>query len=259
MKTVKNIMMVTLGLLVSIQIFSQDIKEHRFSPTGKLIVDGVNKVTFVGHEGNEVIISTEVSNSSKSERAEGLKLINGTGLEDNTGLGLSVTKVDGQSKVVEISSRSSRRYTIKVPKTLTVVYEHNTPFGSTVRFEKVASEIEAKTLHTKIELNDVTGPMTISSVHGNIEGNFSTVSQKGAISLASSHGLVDITIPEATKANLQLSSSWGEIYSDLSIAIDKPSQEMKNYSANIVNGAINGGGVDITISATHGNIYLRKK
>lgn len=259
MKTIKNLLFTLMLGILSQGLLAQEKVEYRFEAKGKLIIDGINKISFEGYDGNEVIISTEIKNSSSSDRAEGLKLINGTGLEDNTGIGLSVNNVDGNTEVVEISSRSSKRYKVMLPQTVTVVYKHTTPFGSKVNFSKISGEIEANTVHSGIVLADVTGPMTISTVHGKIEGNFKTVNQSGAISLASSHGLIDISVPASTKADLQISTSWGEIYSDLDIAIKKSSEEMKNYSANNVEGTLNGGGVNMSITATHGNVYLRKK
>ncbi len=232
--------------------------EYKFTPTGKLIVDGINKISFEGHDGNEVIISTTSRSSSKSERAEGLKLINGSGLEDNTGLGVSVVETNGNTEMEEISSRSSRRYVVKVPKNVTLVYKHSTAHGSTVVFSKIQGELEVKTNHSRVELNEVTGPMTVSTVHGRIEADFSVLNQDGPVSIASSHGLIDVSLPANTKANLKLGSGWGEIYSDFDIEIEKTSR-LRSYSSNEVKGTLNGGGVDFSAVSSHGNVYLRKK
>lgn len=253
----QNIILSTLfALSIAFGANAQD--EYKFSVSGKLIVDGINKISFEGHSGSEVIISTTSKSSSKSERAEGLKLINGLGLEDNTGLGVSVTQEDGNTMMQELSSRSSRRYTVKVPKSVTVVYKHSTPHGSTVEFSKIEGELEVKTNHSKVKLDDVTGPMTISTVHGRIEANFSSLNQDGPVSLASSHGLVDVSLPADTKANLKLGSGWGEIYSDFDIDFERKGS-LRSYSSNEVKGTINGGGVDFSATSSHGNVYLRKK
>lgn len=257
MKT-KHITLYMLALIVIIgNAIGQATDEYRFTASGKLFVNGVNKIAFEGHDGNEVIISTTVKSSRSSERAEGLKLINGSGLEDNTGLGLSVSKEGGNTQLDEISKRSSRRYVVKVPKDVIVVYKHSTPHGSAVKFTDIEGEIEVKTDHSRVELNDVTGPMTVSTVHGRIEGRFSAVNQNGPVSIASSHGLIDISLPANTKANLKLGSEWGEIYSDFDINIERSG--IRSYSSNEVKGTINGGGVNFSAVSTHGNVYLRKK
>jgi DUF4097 and DUF4098 domain-containing protein YvlB len=147
---------------------------------------------------------------------------------------------------------------VKVPKNVIVVYEHSTPYGSKVYFTSISGEIEVKTNHSSVILDNVTGPMTISTVHGKIEASFGSLNQNGPVSIASSHGLVDVTLPGGTKADLTLSSSWGEIYSDFDITVEK-SSSLKSYSSNEVKGTLNGGGVNFNVSSTHGNIYLRKK
>ncbi len=237
---------------------AQATDEYSFSVTGKLIVNEINKIAFEGHDGNEVIITTTAKSSKSSERAEGLRLINGSGLEDNTGLGISVNTSNGNTQMDEISKRSSRRYTVKIPKGIVLAYEHSTAYGSKVTFTDITNEIEVKTNHSGLILENVTGPMTVSTVHGKIEAVFGSVNQNGPVSIVSSHGLVDISLPSDTKADLKLSSNWGEIYSDMDIAIEK-SNNLKSYSSNVVKGTLNGGGVNFSVSSTHGNIYLRKK
>ncbi len=254
----QNIILTTILALAVITSAKGQSDEYKFSPTGKLIVNGINKISFEGYDGNEVIISTTSRSSSKSERAEGLKLINGSGLEDNTGLGVSVSQVDGNTEMEEISSRSSKRYVVKVPSSVTLVYKHSTAHGSAVSFSGIKGELEVKTNHSRVELDDVTGPMTISTVHGRIEADFSSLNQSGPVSIASSHGLIDISLPADSKANLKLGSGWGEIYSDFDIEIEKTTR-LRSYSSNEVKGTLNGGGVDFSAESSHGNVYLRKK
>jgi hypothetical protein len=73
------------------------------------------------------------------------------------------------------------------------------------------------------------------------------------------HGHVDISLPPAIKANLKLKTVYGEIFvaPDFKIDIERTG-DMVKYG-NDVNGKINGGGLDITLSSTHNNVYLRKK
>ena len=100
--------------------------------------------------------------------------------------------------------------------------------------------------------------MTINTVHGGIEANFGS-NMKNPISIISVHGHVDVSLPVATKANLKLGTSYGEIFVDPEFKIDiEKSGNMVKYSDN-VSGKINGGGLDITLSSTHNSVYLRKK
>jgi len=236
------------------------IEEYKLDmSSGRLIVKEVNRVEFIGHSGSGVIFKSSGRNSRASQRAEGLKLINGLGLVDNTGLGLSIEK-DGDANIVrQVSQTKSREYIIQVPKGVTVVYEHSSPYGRKVVFRDFLGEIESTTNHSGVRLENVTGPISISTVHGNIDGSFTNVNQVNPISIVSSHGDIDLSLPVNTKANLKIETSWGEIYSDLDIKIEQKDGSMKRYRGNKVAGTLNGGGVDFQIKSTHGTIYLRKK
>ena len=268
MKKMKIIGLMTMASLLSVGIAGaqtdaeavKPLAEYKLNMTsGRLIVKEVNEVEFVGHSGSGVIIQASAVDNKDSERAEGLKLINGLGLEDNTGLGLNISK-DGDANVIrELSSRNSRGYIIQVPKGVTIVYEHSSAYGDKVVFKNILGEIESTTNHSDVALENVTGPITINTVHGDIDGSFTNVNQTNPISIVSSHGDIDIGIPENTKANLKIDTSWGEIYSDLNIAINREDGNMKSYGGNNVVGTLNGGGVSFQVKSTHGSIYLRKK
>jgi hypothetical protein len=68
-----------------------------------------------------------------------------------------------------------------------------------------------------------------------------------------------VALPLETKANLELSTNWGEILVDpaFKIEIDKTGG-LVNYSDKL-RGKLNGGGVEIALSSHHNNVYLRKK
>ena len=268
MKKVKIIGLMTAVTFLSMSMVTaqstdnavKPLQEHKLNMTsGRLIIKEVNKVQFVGHTGSGVIIQASGTNQKDAERAEGLKLINGLGLEDNTGLGLSIVKEGDTNVLQEISSRKSRGYIIQVPKGVTIVYEHSSSYGKDVTFKNILGEIEATTNHNDVVLENVTGPITISTVHGDIDGSFSTVNQSNPISIVSTHGDIDLSIPESTKANLKVETRWGEIYSDLNIKIDREDGSMKSYGGNKVVGTLNSGGVDFQAKSNHGTIYLRKK
>src|SRR5690606_31519893 len=114
------------------------------------------------------------------------------------------------------------------------------------------------TVHNGVHLENVTGPLTIKTVHGAIEATLGS-NMKSPLSLASAHGLIDITVPATTKANVNLSTSYGEIFVDPAIKIefDEKSDWVK-YGSSKINGKINGGGLDLSLSSAHGNIYIRK-
>jgi predicted membrane protein len=255
MKT--RILIIAAVLFAAAQAFAQEYKISK--STGKLVIKEVNQVTVEGHSGNEIIFTSLDGPRDKDKRAEGLRALNSMGLEDNTGIGLSVQDKGNTIEVYQLKKMDGPKVKILVPKGVSVSISHSSPYGDEVRLRNIESEIEVSTLHNGVVLENVTGPATIKTVHGEIEANFGT-NMKSPISLMSVHGLIDITIPAATKANVSLATSYGEIFVDPAIKIEFPEDsEWKKYGSNKVAGKINGGGIDLTLSSTHNNIYLRKK
>ncbi len=226
--------------------------------TGRLEIKEVNNVIIEGYAGNEIVFTSRDGKRDEDKRAQGLRSISNNGLEDNTGFGLSVVDKGGAVEVHQFKRADGPNVTIKVPKGVVVSYSHSSPYGDEVKFRNVESEIEVSTLHNSVELENVTGPLTIKTVHGDIDASFGP-NIKNPLSIVSVHGHVDVALPVGTKANLKLGTVYGEIFVDPDFKIEvEKSGGMVKYSDNVT-GKINGGGLDITLSSTHNNVYLRKK
>jgi DUF4097 and DUF4098 domain-containing protein YvlB len=122
-----------------------------------------------------------------------------------------------------------------------------------------SSEIEVNTNVGRIVLKDVTGPITAHTSTGTIDVDFSSVSQSSPITLSSSTGIVDVSLPANTKANLELHSNMGTIYTDFDL--QQPSKDgMKVVGATRkIQSKLNNGGVKIVLRSSTGNVYLRKQ
>ena len=236
-----------------------ETEEYRMKHSGgKLIID-LGEVSIEGYDGTEIIFTAYDVKQEDSERAKGLKRINGSGLTDNSNIGLSVVK-DGANVVVkEVSSNcyDLGRFSIKVPKNMKIYVSHKSTYGESIELSNINNEIEVSCNYNDVFLNNVTGPMAVKSVYGDVEADFSTV-KGSSISLHSVYGHVDVTIPKSTKANLTMKASYGEIYSDLDIKIDS-NNNSSSYSSSKIIGSINGGGLEFSITASYEDIYLRGK
>jgi hypothetical protein len=248
----------TLALILTSGILlAQEYKLAK--STGKLVLNGINRLTIEGSSGNEIVFVSLDGRSDKDSRAAGLQAINSMGLVDNTGVGLSVQDKGATIEVYQLSKMDGPRVKILVPKGVSVSITHSSPHGDDIKIRNCESEIESSTVHSGIKLDNVTGPLNIKTVHGEIEADFSA-GIKSPIRLISTHGLVDLTLPLATKATMTMSTSWGEILVDPALKLEIESKgDMIKYSSNSVNGKLNGGGIEIELKSTHSNIYVRKK
>jgi hypothetical protein len=254
---VKKHILAIIALFIAAAAVAQEYKLAK--STGKLEIREVNNVTIEGYNGNEIIFSSLDGAREKDSRAAGLRAVSSMGLEDNTGLGLSVIDKGTTFEVSQLKKMDGPRIKIMVPKGVTISYRHTSPHGSDIKLRNVESEIEISTVHSGVKLENVTGPLNIKTVHGEIEADLSAT-VKGPVSLTSQHGLVDVSLPAAVKATLDLSTSWGEIFVDPGLNLEIPkSGDWVKYGSNKIEGKLNGGGLDMTFSSNHGNVYIRKK
>lgn len=235
--------------------FAQEFKVAK--STGRLELN-IGRVTVEGHSGNEIIFSSRDHRESKDERAQGLRPINGMGLDDNTGLGINVTQKGDVVEVNQLKKMNAPDIKVLVPKGVIVSFSHQSQYGGKATFKNMENEIEVSATYNSIELENVTGPLAIKSVYGHIEASLGG-NIKGPISIVSVYDYVDVALSPATKANLKLSTSYGEIFvgPEFNIEIEKQGNWVQ-YSDK-VNGKLNGGGLSIDIRADYGKIYLRKK
>src|SRR6478736_5172111 len=128
-------------------------------------------------------------------------------------------------------------------------------------FKNIESEVEVSVQYNSVDLENVTGPLSVKTIYGSVEAKFKD-NMKGPISIVSIYGHVDVAIPTTTKANLKMSTSYGEIFaaSELKIDLEKTpnSNDMISYSNSNVKGKLNGGGLEFTLKSDYSKIYLRK-
>jgi predicted membrane protein len=252
----RNIIVGLVALLISGVSYAQEFKVAK--NTGRLEIN-LGKVEVEGHNGNEIIFMSRDRDKGKDERAQGLRTLNSLGLEDNTGLGINVTDKGNVIEVRQLKKTSSPDIRILVPKGMIVSFSHESQYGGTASFKNLTNEIEISAQYNSIEMDNVTGPLTVKTIYGHVDADFDATI-KDPVSIVSIYGYVDVTIPLATKANIKLSTSYGEILVSPEFKINVEARGgMVEYSDR-VSGTINGGGdLNIDLSCNYGKVYLRKK
>jgi len=233
-------------------------QEYKINKTGGKMVMNLSAVTVEGYNGNEIVFSSGKKESEMDPRAKGLRVINGSGFTDNTGLGISVIEKGTTLEVNQVGSEPSLKILVPKGVILSLVC-HKMPNAGNIIFKNMGNEIEISTDYNGIKLENVTGPLSVRALYGSVDAKFSAPI-KGPLSIASISSTVDVAIPADTNANIKLSSSHGQIMasSDFKIEMEKkPGDDMISYGG-IVNGKLNGGGADFKLISEYGKIYLRK-
>ena len=149
-----------------------------------------------------------------------------------------------------------------IPDGLAVEIDYSSPFADDkLEVEDFGGELEISTLNSDVALMKITGPVVLDMVNGNIDLVFSSVNQNSPMSIKTINGDIDISFPSNAKAGLEMSSLHGDIYTDLDIKVNREKEEGLKFIGGMSNidGTLNGGGVEMSISTINGNIYLRSK
>ncbi|MEM9935278.1 MAG: hypothetical protein AAF824_16750 [Bacteroidota bacterium] len=256
-KVILSPMVFMLSMLWAFSLFSQEFTTNMNS--GKIIIKEVNHLTIVGSSSSTVKMYTDVRNENKDARAEGLKEISPAGIKDNTGMGLSVLEEGNEMEILPVSKSQKRRFTLEVPKGVSVYFEHSSEKGGTVKVSNLSSEIEISTNYNSVELENVTGPAIINTVYGGIDATFESIGSED-VTLHSVYSHVDLSVPASAQASFLLTSKYGKILTDLDLTVNTTEGEnkMRNLSNTKIMGDLNGGGTSFNIKATYSTIYLRK-
>lgn len=251
-------------LLFVMTLFSAWAQEFKVAKAAGRLEVNLGGATIEGYNGNELIFSSTAKTDfpekeNHDERAKGLRVISGSGLEDNTGLGINISDKGNVVQVSQVSKKRNGDLKIMVPKAMIVSFTYDKAINaSPVHLKNMENEIEVSVQYNSVELENVTGPMSIKTVYGSVDAKFNQT-VKGPVSVVSVYGHVDVAIPVTTKANISMKTSYGEIMaaSDFKIDFEK-TDDVVTYTSESVKGKINGGGTDIILKANYGKIYLRK-
>jgi hypothetical protein len=247
----KKLIVILMVLIAAGTVRAQEYKVSKSS--GRLELH-LGRVSVEGHSGNDIIFKLVDNDREKDPRSEGLTSINSLGLKDNTGLGLNVSEKGDVISVYNLKKNNSPDVKILVPKGVIVALEHEGTNGAgELKFRNMENEIEISAQYNSVELDDVTGPLTVRTIYGHVEATLGAII-KDPVSIVSVYGYADVTMPASTKANLRMETSYGEILVDPAFNID-----VTGNDGDRVSGKINGGGVSIEISCNYGKVYLRKK
>jgi hypothetical protein len=251
----KILLSLVLGAFMTGSLIAQEYKVSK--ATGRLEIKEVNHVSIEGHSGSEIIFTSRSHDRERDARAQGLRALSSLGLEDNTGLGLSVLDKGNTVEVQQLKKTDGPDIKIMVPKGVVVSYTHTSPYGGKIDIKNFEGEIEVSTVHNGVMLTNTSGPTSVKTVHGDIDASLGAPVKP--VSLQSVHGHVDLALPVGTKASLTLSTKWGEMLvdPDFKIELDRTGNFV-NYSDKI-SGKLNGGGTEISLTSHHNNVYLRKK
>lgn len=260
----KKLLFILPLLFVSLLVYAQP--EHKVALNGKpILFEEIDNLVIVGYDGTDLRITREGGlDTDDDQRAKGLRKISAGGKADNTGFGLNA-QMATEGIVISQVGRSNGTIRVQVPNTAVVMLEQSTTKGSDVEVSGFRGELDISMHYHKVILRNVYGPTSVNSIYGSVEAVYSDGPPTRALRLHSTYSNVDLTLPANTKANLRLSTSYGDMFTDFDIDVkanmndaDLQNTGFTQTSGNGLSGTINGGGELISLTASYRNIYLRK-
>lgn len=245
-------------------LFSQP--EHRVAVGNKIIeFQEIDRLMIIGHDGDELKINRKGGNREIAEKNKGMRKISAGGKVDNTGFGLSSQGFDDKIVVSQVG-KGNGTVMVYVPNTAVVKVTQSTSRGGDLEVENFKGELDVSMMYHRVNLSNVYGPAAVNTVYGGIEATYSSGPPAQDIHLHSTYGTVDITLPKNVKADLRLSTSYGDMYTDFDIdvkanmkkAVEGEDHDHKKDSSSGLTGSLNGGGKLISLRATYRDIYLRQ-
>jgi lia operon protein LiaG len=257
MKKRKFLFVLVVALAIGSLARAQEFKvQADNTKEARLTLEGFREsLPIEGYNGTEVIISTSSHDFEPNDRSKGLKPIYASGV-DNTGIGVAMEKNGNHISLrCLLPMTKGADYKIRVPENMALDITRDCAGGGETSISNIKNEIEFKGCHD-ISLKNVTGPLVISTISGNVNVTFTEISKDKSISIASVSGEVDVTLPSKAGFNLEMGTVSGNMYSDFDFPTS--SNDMRRVGGSNVRAVLNGGGVDLKLHNISGNIYLRK-
>lgn len=155
-------------------------------------------------------------------------------------------------------------FEIQVPKNFDVKAESYN--NGHILIRGLEGQLEVESYNGPITLENITGAASASTYNGAIKVLFDGVTANTPMAFSTYNGDVDLTIPGSTKITAKMKTNR-DIYTDFenfTISDPKPAKSNgRNGNFRIkfedwTEGNVNGGGPEVMMKTTNGNIYIRK-
>jgi len=270
MKTTRIISTLAIAIFISANARAQETSKGQLvvplSSPGKPfkleahLVDG--SITVNGYEGKDVVVEVLQTEKRHNEEhsSEGMhKISNGNNAD---------IQAEEHNNEVTINGTAGRatNLLIKVP-----MNEGSFKFGTVnngnINGSNLNGDLEVSNVNGGIKLTNISGSVVANTVNGNVIVTFKSIDPKAAMAYSTLNGNVDVTFPASLKADVKLKSDRGDVFTDFDVATDMRKPEVTRsdkkgmYNLKIedwVYGKINGGGPQLLMKTTYGNLYIRK-
>ncbi|HZF31201.1 MAG TPA: DUF4097 family beta strand repeat-containing protein [Gammaproteobacteria bacterium] len=232
---------------------------------------GMGDVHVKAYDGKEVLVAAgdddngfnrDNDDDRNGHEREGLHRI------PNTSAGLTVEENDN---VVTVSTDFSRHHsdlTISVPRQ-TSVHAKTMGGNGDLTVTGVTGEHELSNINGDVRATDISGTIVAATNNGDIDVSMTAITAGKALSFSSFNGDIEVTLPATVKADVVVTSSQGDVWTDFDVTMQSQPPVVENenggggrYRVRMqreMRGTIGGGGPELRFKTFNGDITLRKR
>ncbi|WP_286743450.1 hypothetical protein [Roseivirga sp. UBA1976] len=252
------------GKKIEYQQNTQEIEIPLSKPgeRGKLDIDNRNgKVKVTGYDGPTVKVKM-IKYEKKVERGESK---NGMRLVSSGGFNVEASENNNTVRLESEGWNNRVDFEVMVPKNFNIKAE--TYNNGHIVIEGVNGEVNVESYNGSITLTNISGSASASTYNGAIEVTFAKVTPETPMAFSTYNGNVDISVPTGTNFTAKMRTNR-DIFTDFESFSIKQAQPVSNKNnkggfsmkyESWVEGDLNGGGAEVMMKTTNGNIYIRKK
>ncbi len=121
----------------------------------------------------------------------------------------------------------------------------------------VGMPVTVETKYGGIEAVNVGHLISARAKYGEVNAIFTSAKPQADLELYSNYGAVDVTVPSGWGTTLDLTTEYGELFTNMSIDVDDAKSKEKEFYHRLI-GSVSGGGKLIKCTAPYGDVYLRE-
>jgi DUF4097 and DUF4098 domain-containing protein YvlB len=220
-------------------------------------------ITVKAYDGQQVIVEARSRNGESEKAAPG-----GLRRLDVSRTGLTVEEENNEVRISTDSFMRPIDLTISVPVRTSL--KLSSVNDGDIVVTGVDGEMDVNDVNGAVTLNHVSGNCVAHALNGRILATFARVNPQKPMAFSSLNGDIDVTFPADLKANVNIRSDRGDIFSDFDVQLQSsaPKQVVEDSREHggkhrvkidkSVHGTINGGGPEIQFTNFQGSIYIRK-
>jgi hypothetical protein len=165
--------------------------------------------------------------------------------------------------VYTVKSNIPNSYSFRIPRKLSVhidnseypTYEQHKLKKHNIVIEGVEREININTLLSNIIMRNVSGPVIVSCIDGDVDIEFTPETIVGPISIRVMGGNITLRIPSTANVSINASALYGEINSDFE-TMQNPIQTDEKTGLKTLDTVLNKGENSISLSIASGKINI---